>query len=358
MKEKRVLRIIENMQKHNLKQMIVTSPAAIFYLTGKWIEPGERLLALYINVEGDKRLFINELFPIDKDEDLDLIIYNDIQDPINIMKDFVNRDQILGIDKNWPSHFLIKFMESNIAPGYVNSSPIVDRVRMIKDEEEIALMRENSKINDRVMSKLVALIAKDYDEKKICGILSELYEEEGASGFSFHPLIAYGKNAAEPHHDSDKSRLSTGDSVILDIGGRKDNYCSDMTRTVFYKELSDEAKNIYNIVLEANLKAIDKVKPGVRFCDIDRAARGLIENHGYGKYFTHRTGHNIGIEVHDFGDVSAVNEDIVQPGMIFSIEPGIYLPNKLGVRIEDLVLVTEQGVEVLNSYTKKLQVIE
>ena len=130
-----------------------------------------------------------------------------------------------------------------------------------------------------------------------------------------------------------------------------------MTRTVFYKSASDKAKEVYNIVREANEKAISIVKPGVRFCDIDAAARNYIEEKGYGKYFTHRTGHSIGIEVHDFGDVSSVNTDKVAPGMIFSIEPGIYLPGEFGVRIEDLVLVTEDGCEVLNKFSKDLTII-
>lgn len=357
MKENRLNNILKAMEENNLKQMLVTSPASIFYLTGKWIEPGERLLALYISTKGDKKLFINELFPVTEDLGIDLVVYNDTQDSIGVLSNFLDKDSVLGIDKNWPSRFLISLMEKKSASGFVNASPIIDRVRMIKDREEIELMRKSSRINDKVMERVVKLISEEYDEKKICTILSELYENEGAEGFSFSPLIAYGKNAAEPHHDSDKSKVSIGDTVILDIGGVKDFYCSDMTRTVFYKEAPEEAKNIYNIVLEANLKAIEAVKPGVRFCDIDRAAREVIEKKGYGKYFTHRTGHNIGIEVHEFGDVSSVNEDILKPGMIFSVEPGIYLLGKCGVRIEDLVLVTENGVEVLNSYTKELQIV-
>jgi len=189
-------------------------------------------------------------------------------------------------------------------------------------------------------------------------ILAEIYENKGADGFSFSPIVAYGANAADPHHDSDSSKVQRGKNVIFDIGGVRKHYCSDMTRTVFYKEVSDEHKAVYNLVREANLTAIDKVKPGVRFCDIDKAARDVIENAGYGKYFTHRTGHSIGIEVHDFGEVSSVNTEEVAPGMIFSIEPGIYLSGDIGVRIEDLVLVTETGVEVLNKFTKDLIIVK
>ena len=147
-------------------------------------------------------------------------------------------------------------------------------------------------------------------------------------------------------HVTDDTKGKYGDCVILDIGGFYKNYASDMTRTVFYKEIPEKGREIFEIVLEANKRAEAIVKPGVRFCDIDAAARDYITEKGYGQYFTHRTGHSIGLEVHDKGDVSSINTDTVQPGMIFSIEPGIYLPGEFGVRIEDLVLVTEDGCEL------------
>ncbi|MCY6485788.1 Xaa-Pro peptidase family protein [Clostridium aestuarii] len=358
MKTQRIERIINNMKKHNLQQIIITSTSSIFYLTGEWIEPGERMLALYINVEGDKKLFINELFPINRDLGVDLEVYNDAQDPIKLLVPVVNRNNVIGIDKEWPSHFLISLMEKMGGINCVNGGPIVDEVRMIKDDEEIELMREASRINDKAMGDLIKMLSKDYSEKKACKMLGDVYEKYGTSSFSFYPLIAYGANAAEPHHSSDESMAKKGDSVILDIGGRTNNYCSDMTRTVFYKEPEEEYKKIYNIVLQANLKGIEAVKPGVRFSDIDKASREVIEKHGYGKYFTHRTGHNVGIDVHEFPDVGASNEMIVQEGMIFSIEPGIYISDKVGVRIEDLVLVTKDGCEILNKYPKELNIIE
>ncbi|MCY6370770.1 M24 family metallopeptidase [Clostridium ganghwense] len=359
MKNKRLERIIFNMKENNLEQIIITSTASIFYITGKWIEPGERLLALYINTKGDKKLFINELFPINEDLGVELQIYSDSEDPIELLASEVEENKSLGIDKEWPSHFLINLMGKKQGIKFVNGSPIVDRVRMIKDSEEIDLMREASRINDIAMNDLIRkVIPKQYTEKKACKLLGDIYEKYGTDSFSFYPLIAYGFNAAEPHHSSDNSKLKVGDSIILDIGGRTNNYCSDMTRTVFYKQASEESKKIYNIVLEANLKAIQAVKPGVRFCDIDRTARQVIEKAGYGKYFTHRTGHNIGIDVHEFPDVGGVNEMCVEEGMIFSIEPGIYINENLGVRIEDLVVVTKDGCEVLNKYPKELQIIE
>ena len=142
--------------------------------------------------------------------------------------------------------------------------------------------------------------------------------------------------------------------TVLDIGCLLNGYCSDMTRTVFLGKASDEARKIYEIVKEANRRGIEAVGPGARFSDVDKAARDYITEMGYGDAFTHRTGHCIGIEVHEFGDVSSSNDEILKPGMTFSVEPGIYVPGVAGVRIEDLVLVTEDGHEVLNHFTKDL----
>jgi len=188
--------------------------------------------------------------------------------------------------------------------------------------------------------------------------LSGIWEELGADGHSFDPIIGYGANAADPHHEMDNTIVNEGDSVVIDIGCTNHPPRAALPRTVFYPPVSDQARAVYNIVLEANKRGIEKVKAGARFCDIDAAARDYITEKGYGKYFTHRLGHSIGIEVHDFGDVSSINTDRVQPGQIFSIEPGIYLPGDVGVRIEDLVIVTEDGCEVLNHYTKDLIIVE
>lgn len=357
MKKERLNKLLKKMKDNSVEQMIISSPASIFYLTGKWIEPGERMLVLYINTNGECKLYINALFPMEENIGAELVVFNDTEDSVKLLAETVENKK-LAVDKSWPSHFLIRLMSLKKELSFINGSPLIDAVRMIKDEEEIKLMREASKVNDKAVEKAIKLLKEDYDEKTMCKLLAGIYESEGTDAFSFYPLIAYGKNAAEPHHDSDRTKLKNGDSVILDIGGLTNRYCSDMTRTVFYKQASEEAKKVYNLVLEANLAGIAAVKPGVKFSDIDRAARKVIEDAGYGKYFTHRTGHNIGIEVHEFPDVSSVNDMLVEPGMIFSIEPGIYLPDNLGVRIEDLVLVTEDGSEVLNEYTKKLQIIE
>lgn len=345
------------MKEKNLTQLLVTDTASIFYLTGRWIEAGERLLVLLIRQSGKPVLFINELFPEKESEDLDFVWIKDTTDSIALLAEKLEKEEVLGIDKNWPSGFLIRLMETTGSAKVVNSSLLLDLIRSRKDEEEIQFMREASRLNDDAMTMLIDALHEDMTEKEMEDRLREIYDSLGAEGFSFTPIIAYGKNGANPHHENSHRLLKEGDSVILDIGCRKDNYASDMTRTVFYMEVDEKAKEVYETVLKANRKAIEKVKPGVKFSEIDEAARAVIEEKGYGKYFTHRTGHSIGIEVHEYGDVSSANEDLLMPGMIFSVEPGIYLEGELGVRIEDLVLVTEEGHEVLNRYPKDLQII-
>ena len=358
MDQNKVSRVLKSMEEKGVPQMIVSDPVAIFYLTGKWIFPGERLLALYLNVNGNHKMIINKLFPQETDLGVDIIYYDDIEDGVEILSRYVDKDKVMGIDKTWPSKFLIRLQELGGGSKFVNGSPIVDYIRMVKDEKEQELMRESSRINDIAMERIIPWVVKGLTEKELNAKMREIYKELGCEDVSFDPITAYGHGAADPHHVTDDSKGKRGDCVILDIGAFKDNYASDMTRTVFIGEVSDRAREIYDIVCEANRRGIEAAKPGNRMCDVDLAARNYIEEKGYGQYFTHRTGHSIGLEDHEFGDVSSVNEDIIQVGQCFSVEPGIYLPDEnIGVRIEDLVIITEDGCEVLNHFTKDLIVV-
>lgn len=358
MDQGKLTRILNSMKEHDVPQMIISDPVAIFYLTGKMIHPGERLLALYLNVEGNHKLVINRLFPQNEDLGVDLVWYDDIQDGVEILSQYVDSEKTMGIDKTWPARFLLRLQELGGGSKYVNASPIVDYIRQVKDEKEQELMRKSSLLNDQVMEELIPYVSKGLTEKELDATCRGIFEAKGFEGLSFDPITAYAKGAADPHHVTDDSKGKIGDCVILDIGGMKDHYASDMTRTVFIGEVSERQKEIYNVVLEANLRGIRAAKPGNRMCDVDLAARNYIEEKGFGKYFTHRTGHSIGLEDHEFGDVSSVNEDIIKVGQCFSVEPGIYIEEEgIGVRIEDLVLITEDGCEVLNHFTKDIIVV-
>ena len=350
--------ILKSMEEQNLPQMIISDPPSIFYLTGKWIHPGERMLALYLNVNGNHKLVINKLFPQERDLGVELVWYDDIEDAVAILSQFVEKDKTIGIDKTWPARFLLRLQELGAGSKFVNGSLIVDYVRQIKNEEEQQRMREAGAANDKIMERLIPYVNKGLTEKELEKIVREMYAETGHSGVSFDPITAYGKSGADPHHVTDETKGKRGDSVVLDIGGILNDYCSDMTRTVFLGEVSEKGREIYEIVKEAERRGIEAAKPGNRMCDVDNACRDYITEMGYGPYFTHRTGHSIGMEDHEFGDVSSVNTDIIKPGQCFSVEPGIYLMDEgIGVRIEDIVLITEDGCEVLNNFTKDLIVV-
>ena len=357
MLKERIMNLQEKMKTRGLTQMLVTDAPSIFYLTGRWIDAGERLLALLVKEQGAPILFINELFPEKEEEGLTFVWLKDVSDTMAVVSAHVDQDKTLGVDKNWPSGFLMALVEKLGRYDVVNASLLLDELRGIKSEEEKELMRKASKLNDEAMHILIESLEENMSELEVEERLKSIYSDLGADGFSFTPIIAFGKNGANPHHENGNRLLKKGDMVILDIGCRKNHYCADMTRTVCFGEVHEKAKDVFNIVLEANKRAIAMVKPGVRFKDIDLAARNYIEEQGYGPFFTHRTGHSIGIEVHDFGDVSSVNEDVLKPGMIFSVEPGIYLTGEFGVRIEDLILVTEDGYENLNHYPKEFVVL-
>ena len=170
-------------------------------------------------------------------------------------------------------------------------------------------------------------------------------------------MVGCGATGADPHHSGDATVLKPGDSVIFDIFTPISRYWCDMTRTVFYQSVTEEQRKVYELVRRANEAAEAMIRPGVLLSDLDKAARDIITDGGYGPNFTHRLGHGCGLECHEPPDVSGASHTPLEPGMVFSIEPGIYLPGKFGVRIEDLVLVTEDGCQVLNQYPKDLQVV-
>jgi Xaa-Pro dipeptidase len=248
--------------------------------------------------------------------------------------------------------------EEKLAKGFINGSLAVDKTRAIKDEEEKQLMRRSSAINDEAMGIFKTLVKEGISEKEVADKIGDIYRSLGADDFSFDAIVAFGKNAADPHHMPDDTKLRYGDVVLFDVGCTYKGYCSDMTRTFFFKQgPNKEQEEIYDLVRKANEDAERYIKAGVRLCDIDKTARDVIENGGYGKFFTHRLGHFIGIEDHEYGDVSAAFKDLTETDNIFSIEPGIYDPDTLGCRIEDLVIVTDEGCEVLNHYPHEIEII-
>lgn len=357
MNKERIDGVVANMKEAGLDYLLISEPSSIDYLIDYVNNPGERMYVLMLGTKGDHKLFFNKLFFVDKDLGIDIVWHSDVDDATQTIVDNLKDAKKIGVDKHWSANFLLDLMEKLPDVKFVNGSKCVDYKRMVKDDREQQLMIEASRINDQAIHEVIHQVSLGLSELEVAAKLGDIYSKFGGEGNSFDAIIAYGANGANPHHENDASCLKPGDSIIIDMGCKYQGYCSDMTRTVFYKEVSQEAKEVYELVKAANKAAEAMIKPGVRLCDIDKTARDLITKAGYGKEFNHRLGHFIGKDVHEYGDVS-VNFDLeVQEGMIFSIEPGVYLPGKFGVRIEDLVLVTKDGCKVLNSYTKDLIVI-
>ena len=355
MQNARIQRVLANMEKEGLHQILVTSTASVYYLTGAWVEPLERMLALYLDDSGRRVLLGNELFSLEPAPGVELLLHKDSDNPLRDLAPLVKPGK-LGVDKSWPSRFLIGLLEqrSDITP-VLGSAP-VDNARMRKDAEEIEALRRASRINDAVMEAAVQALHEGATEAEMAALVEERFRQAGA-GRGEGQLVCFGANGADPHHAPGSAVLQKGDSVTFDIFIPIPRYWCDMTRTVFYRSVSPEQRRVYEAVKEANLAAEAVIRPGLPMSEFDRAARAVIEKAGYGPYFTHRLGHGIGLECHEPPDNSASCHVTAEPGMVFSVEPGVYLPGRFGVRVEDLVLVTETGCQVLNAYPKDLQVV-
>lgn len=357
MKQNRVEAVLANLEQMGLTQMLVTDPISIFYLTGRMIKPMERFYALYLHQNGGHKIFINQLETVPEDLGVEKVRFSDTDPYLDLVCQTVDAREILGVDKNMSARFLLPLMERDAAAGYRNASLALDQARSVKDAQEIALMVKASQINDQAMEVFKTLVHTGITEREVAEQMKKIYQDLGAEDFSFAPLVAFGQNAASGHHYPDDTKLNPGDCVLFDVGCTYQGYCSDMTRTYFYQTVTPRQRILYDIVKEANFQAELAVRPGVPLKNLDAIARDVITQAGYGPRFTHRLGHFIGLETHDYGDVSAAAEELAAPGNIFSIEPGIYLEGEMGVRIEDLVLVTETGCQVLNQVSKDLEII-
>jgi Xaa-Pro aminopeptidase len=230
----------------------------------------------------------------------------------------------------------------------------VEDLRIIKTAEEVESIKRAEALTDQAFSYLLTVIKPGMTEMSLVALLYKFFLDNGADDFSFSPIVASGENSSKPHAIPGQRQITRGDLITFDMGCKINGYCSDFTRTVAVGSIDPELEKIYNIVLEANLKGLAAVKAGVNCKDVDAAARDHIAALGYGENFGHSTGHGVGLEIHEAPRLSTASEQVLQSGMIVTVEPGIYLPGKGGVRIEDLVLVTDEGCEILSKSSKQL----
>ena len=300
MNKERIDGVVANMKEAGLDYLLISEPSSIDYLIDYVNNPGERMYVLMLGTKGDHKLFFNKLFFVDKDLGIDIVWHSDVDDATQTIVDNLKDAKKIGVDKHWSANFLLDLMEKLPDVKFVNGSKCVDYKRMVKDDHEQQLMIEASRINDQAIHEVIHQVSLGLSELEVAAKLGDIYSKFGGEGNSFDAIIAYGANGANPHHENDASCLKPGDSIIIDMGCKYQGYCSDMTRTVFYKEVSQEAKEVYELVKAANEAAEAMIKPGVRLCDIDKTARDLITKAGYGKEFNHRLGHFIGKDVHEY----------------------------------------------------------
>ena len=323
----------------NIDAFLVTYWADIFYLTG--IELGE----YFILVTKKGLTAISSPLLYDQLKHL-LPDFNIIKttNPIKTLREVFRENKIksVGIDTRTINAELLSKLRNKILSVKLKEKPgYISRIRQVKSEKEVALIKKSCEITRKVLSSIKKYLKPGMREKTVVDKIVELFSRYGTVP-SFTPQVASGINASYPHHIASDKVIEKNDVVIIDLGCRYKGYCSDMTRTFFMGRPDKLLRKIYNVVKEAQKQARRKVKSGVRADSVDRVARGIIKKYGFGKYFIHSTGHGVGIEVHEQPRLFAKDKTILKTNMVVTVEPGIYIPNSGGVRIEDTVLVRER----------------
>jgi Xaa-Pro aminopeptidase len=262
----------------------------------------------------------------------------------------------VGID---PLHLTIaerKVLAPAVPRGakLVEAPPIVERLRMTKDSGEIAKIRDACQLGVELFGRVLQVVRPGVQESEVAGELEFAARKAGVDQMAFPTIVAGGPRSALPHGRASAARIPAAGFIVCDFGVILAGYCSDMTRTVHMGRPQSGARRVYEAVREAQQAALEVVKPGATVGEIDHAARKLLNSRRLGKFFTHSTGHGLGLEIHEAPRVAAGQDEPLQPGMVITIEPGVYLPGRFGVRIEDTVVVTETGCEVLTPCPKEL----
>jgi Xaa-Pro aminopeptidase len=264
------------------------------------------------------------------------------------------RGWTIGIEAEHVTVSESKQLAALLPKGFrLRSAPaIVERLRMVKDQDELGRIRAAVQLGARLFDRALEVLHPGVKESDVAAEMEYAARRAGAEQMSFPTIIASGARSALPHGRASKQTIEPGGFVVCDFGVILAGYCSDQTRTVWIGPVAAEAHRVYEAVRRAQQAAIDAVRPGVSVGEVDAAARKVLHKEGLGRYFTHSTGHGVGLEIHELPRVARGQNDILQPGMVITIEPGVYFPGKWGVRIEDMVAVTDRGCEVLTPTSK------
>ncbi len=344
----RVDRLQEVMGEGDVDVTLLSVGADLPYFTGYEAMPSERLTVFVVPRGGEPVLLVPELeAPRVEPGEFELRAWAETDDPVALATTLAEPSRVAVGDHMW-SVFLTRFLEEWAGAEWRPASELTRDLRMRKDDGEVDVLRRAAHAVDRVMVRIpteVKFVGRT--ERDVSRDLAALTVEEGHDSAEFG-IVASGPNGASPHHHGGERVIEEGEVVVCDFGGRLGGYFSDSTRTFVVGTPSAEQAEVHALVEAANQAGRDAVAPGVRCQDVDRAARKVIEDAGYGEFFIHRTGHGIGLEVHEDPYLVEGNDLPLEPGMTFSVEPGVYLPGSFGVRVEDIVVCTDDGVESLN----------
>lgn len=353
MYEARLEGLRQALSEADVQALLVSSPNNVKYLSGFEGDSGWLLVT-----QSELYLITDFRFMIQAEEEAPgstLVIYRG--NVVETVKKLVDRENItrLGFESKYCSYDGFKRMETAM-PGIslCGLKSMVETLREIKEPFEIDLLRKAVEIADGAFEHVLNHVRPGVSEIELAAEIEFFMRRQGADRPSFETIIGSGFRGALPHGTASRRRLESGDLVVIDFGAYNEGYCSDITRTVVIGQASPEQKKIYNIVLEAQLAALEAVAPGRRCCEIDGIAREIISANGYEANFGHGLGHGVGVEIHESPALNPRNQDELQPGMVITIEPGIYIQGWGGVRIEDMVIVTESGCEILTKSGKEL----
>lgn len=351
----RIIRFEEQLNQFNLDAFLVTGQNNIYYLTGFWGTSATVLITKH------QRIFMTDarytLLAKETVRDFDII---ETRQPLSEVKTILSQNKYkkVGFDEEVSYAFYrqLEALSSDIL--WSAQKQFVEKLRLIKDREEIETIRQACAISDKAFMEALDFIKPgETTENDVANFLDFKMREYGASGISFETIIASGYRSAMPHGVASDKIIKQGESVTFDFGCYYNHYVSDMTRTIHIGEVTDEERQIYDIVLNANQRLIENAKAGISLRDYDGIARQILIDSGYGDFFTHGIGHSIGLDIHEnpfFGN----SDDKLQTGMVVTDEPGLYLPNKYGVRIEDDLLITDDGCEVFTKSPKEIIVLK
>ncbi len=318
--------------------LVVTKNSAYFIIDSRYIEVVERSVTKDIKVILQKELYV-QIAEIFSEQNIKSYVLESHKTPVSVAEKLKREVKNAVLDLSY------------------DVGEAISELRSVKDRTELELVKTAQKITDDAFEYILPKIKEGKTEKELALDLEFYMRLHGADGVSFDIIFIGGANTSMPHGVPSDYRLKYGDLITMDFGADFNGYKSDMTRTVALGAVSDEQKKVYNIVLEAQEKAIGQIKEGLACCEIDEIARDVIKSYGYGQHFGHALGHSVGLDIHESPNFSPKCNTVLKEGMILSVEPGIYLPGKFGVRIEDLVYVTEKGSINLTKSKKSLIIL-